>query len=217
MIKHHPDVNLLVDYVSGNLSPAKAACIAAHNSYCGICRKTTFQLETLGAELFKGLECQSVSSSTFDSVLARLDKPPSSQSTQWESKDESFPLVLKKLMSKEFADLEWRRVTSSLSVSQLDTGDSKHECALYQIAAGGKIPEHDHEGAEMTVVISGGFSDRQGVYHKGDFIFREKDQIHAPTALESEDCICLAVSDAPLRFTGWKYRWMNPFLRFSAG
>jgi putative transcriptional regulator len=55
------------------------------------------------------------------------------------------------------------------------------------------------------------------VYHKGDFIFREKDQIHAPTALESEDCICLAVSDAPLRFTDWKYRWMNPFLRFSAG
>ena len=217
MIKHHPDVNLLVDYVSGNLSPAKAACIAAHNSYCGICRKTTFQLETLGAELFKGLECQSVPNSTFDAVLARLDKSPSSQSAQLESKDESFPRVLKKLMSKEFADLEWRRVTSALSVSQLDAGDSKHECALYQIAAGGKIPEHDHKGAEMTVVISGGFSDRQGVYHKGDFIFREKDQIHAPTALESEDCICLAVSDAPLRFTDWRYRWMNPFLRFSTG
>ena len=216
MIKHHPDVNLLVDYVSGNLSPAKAACIAAHNSYCGICRKTTFQLETLGAELFNGLESQEVPNSTFDSVLVRLEKSPASQGEQVESKDESFPLVLRKLMSKEFADLEWRKVTSALSVSQLHTGDLKHECALYQIAAGGKIPEHDHKGAEMTVVISGGFSDRQGVYHKGDFIFREKDQIHAPTALESEDCICLAVSDAPLRFTDWRYRWMNPFLRFSA-
>ena len=216
MIKHHPDINLLVDYVSGNLSPAKAACIAAHNSYCGICRKTTFQLETLGAELFKGLESQKIPDSTFDSVLARLEESPVSQGEQVKSKNESFPLVLRKLMSKEFADLEWRKVTSALSVSQLHTGDLEHECALYQIAAGGKIPEHDHKGAEMTVVISGGFSDRQGVYHKGDFIFREKDQIHAPTALESEDCICLAVSDAPLRFTDWKYRWMNPFLRFSA-
>ncbi len=217
MIKHHPDVNLLVDYVSGNLSPAKAACIAAHNSYCGICRKTTFQLETLGAELFKGLEAEEVPNSTFDSVLARLEKSPVSQSEQVESKDESFPLVLRKLMSKDFADLEWRKVTSALSVSQLHTGDLKHECALYQIAAGGKIPEHDHEGAEMTVVISGGFSDRQGVYHKGDFICRERNQIHAPTALESEDCICLAVSEAPLRFTDWRYRWMNPFLPFRAG
>ena len=217
MIKHHPDVNLLVDYVSGNLSPAKAACISAHNSYCGICRKTTFQLETLGAELFKDLESPPVPNSTFDSVLSRLENSPPSQSQLVNSKEESFPLVLKKLMSKEFEDLEWRKVTNALSVSHLHTGDLSHECALYQIAAGGKIPEHDHKGAEMTVVISGGFSDRQGVYHKGDFIFREKDQIHAPTALESEDCICLAVSDAPLRFTDWKYRWMNPFLRFSAG
>ncbi len=217
MIKHHPDVNLLVDYVSGNLSPAKAACIAAHNSYCGICRKTTFQLETLGAELFKDLDSSSVRDSTFESVLARLENLPTSQSEPQGSKQESFPIVLKKLMSKEFKDLEWRKVTSALSVSQLHTGDLEHECALYQIAAGGKIPEHDHKGSEMTVVISGGFSDRQGVYHKGDFIFREKDQIHAPTALESEDCICFAVSDAPLRFTDWRYRWINPFLRFSAG
>ena len=77
-------------------------------------------------------------------------------------------------MSKDFSDLEWRKVTNALSVSQLHTGDLKHECALYQIAAGGKIPEHDHKGAEMTVVISGGFSDRQGVYHKGGFYFSRK-------------------------------------------
>ena len=103
MIKHHPDVSLLVDYVSGNLSPAKAACISAHNSYCGICRKTTFQLETLGAELFKGLESQEVSNSTFDSVLARLDKPPSSQSAQAPGSDDqgTFFLLARNLMGPD--------------------------------------------------------------------------------------------------------------------
>ncbi len=216
MIKHHPDVNLLVEYVSGNLSPAKAACIAAHNSYCGICRKTTFQLEALGAELFKDLEAHPAEKSTLDEVLAQIEDTPPKRMEPVNSNRKSFPLVLEKLMREEFEDLEWRKVSSSLSVSQLYTGDSSHECALYQIGAGGKIPEHDHKGSEMTVVISGGFSDRQGVYHKGDFICREKDQIHAPTALESEDCICLAVSDAPLRFTDWRYRWIQPFLRFSS-
>jgi putative transcriptional regulator len=41
--------------------------------------------------------------------------------------------------------------------------------------------------------------------------------VHAPTAVQSEDCICLAVLDAPLKFTGWKYRWMNPFLQLRTG
>jgi putative transcriptional regulator len=35
--------------------------------------------------------------------------------------------------------------------------------------------------------------------------------------VQSEDCICLAVLDAPLKFTGWQYRWMNPFLRLQPG
>lgn len=217
MIKHHPDVNLLVDYVSGNVSIAKSVCIAAHNGYCGICRKSTFQLEALGAELFTALDSDTVSNSTFEAVLDKLEEKPQIQSKALNPKEDSFPLVLNKLMRDGFKDLKWRKITSALSVSQLYTGDLNHECALFQIVAGGKIPEHDHKGTEMTVVISGGFSDRRGVYHQGDFICWERHQIHAPTALESEDCICLAVSEAPLRFTGWRYRWMNPFLRFSAG
>ena len=69
----------------------------------------------------------------------------------------------------------------------------------------------------MTLILEGGFSDGDGVYHKGDFLFRDADHSHAPTALQSEDCICLAVLDAPLKFTGWKHRWMNPFVQLHPG
>ena len=65
----------------------------------------------------------------------------------------------------------------------------------------------------MTLVLEGGFSDADGSYHAGDFIYRQPGDVHAPTALQSEDCICLAVLDAPLKFTDWKFRWMNPFLK----
>jgi putative transcriptional regulator len=67
------------------------------------------------------------------------------------------------------------------------------------------------------VVLEGGFSDDRGTYHPGDFTFRQAGEAHAPRALPGQDCICLAVLDAPLRFTGWKHRWMNPFLTLHAG
>ena len=68
----------------------------------------------------------------------------------------------------------------------------------------------------MTLVLQGGFSDDSGSYGVGDFTFRSGSDRHSPRAFADEDCICLAVLDAPLRFTGWKHRWMNPFLRLQA-
>ena len=65
----------------------------------------------------------------------------------------------------------------------------------------------------MTLILQGGFSDAHGSYRKGDFLVRRQGDVHAPTALQSEDCICLVVLDAPLKFTDWKFRWLNPFLK----
>ena len=214
MTRHHPDVNLLLEHVSGTLPLAQSACIAVHNSFCGICRKTTSQLESLGAEMVTCLDDAPISAKTRELVLESLDKD--SLPSVGHAAPGNPPFV-KRLIQGDFDDLEWRKVTGALSVSHFKTGDESYECALYQITAGGRIPEHDHNGPEMTVVLRGGFSDKQGVYHPGDFIYRDRHQVHSPTALESEDCLCFAVTEAPLRFTGWRYRWMNPFLRFNAG
>ena len=177
----------------------------------------TLQLEAVGAELFRRLDPDLVVNSTRETVFSKTDDTLPDHCRIGDRPEDSFPPVLNKRIKGNFRSLEWRRMTNALSVSQLHTGDVNHECALYQIAAGGRIPEHDHNGTEMTVVIRGGFSDTRGVFHEGDFICWEKGQIHSPTALESEDCICLAVSEAPLRFTGWRYRWMNPFIGFNVG
>jgi putative transcriptional regulator len=37
---------------------------------------------------------------------------------------------------------------------------------------------------------------------------------HCPIADEEGDCLCLAVTDAPLRLTGRFGRFLNPFIRF---
>ena len=45
---------------------------------------------------------------------------------------------------------------------------------------------------------------------------RDASAEHTPTASKSADCICVGVLDAPIRFTGWPMRPLNPFLRLEA-
>jgi len=218
MAKFHPNTDLLTEHAAGNLPLAQAACVSAHMNYCEQCRRTSGRLQSLGAALFEELHAEPVGDTLLNAVLARLDDAPTlsfAASRGWAAG--KTPAILQRLMRGDLTELVWKKITSSLSISYLKTGDPDFEMALYHIKAGGKIPEHTHRGSEMTLVLEGGFSDADGSYHQGDFLLREPTDVHAPTALQSEDCICLAVLDAPLRFTGWKHRWMNPFLQLRAG
>jgi len=218
MAKFHPSVDLLTEYVAGILPLAQSACISAHLNYCPQCQQQSARLQDLGAVLFDSLTPVPVGDALLNTVLARLDEePPLSYRRAQDPAVGRLPALLQRLMKGDFSELSWNKITSSLRISYLKTGDPGYEFALYHIKAGGKIPEHTHRGSEMTLVLQGGFSDSAGSYHEGDFLFREASDTHAPTALQSEDCICLAVLDAPLRFTSWKYRWMNPFLQLRAG
>ena len=48
---------------------------------------------------------------------------------------------------------------------------------------------------------------------RGDVAEADPSVNHQPVADPGEDCICLAVTDAPLRLTGPFGRLLNPFLR----
>lgn len=213
MAKLHPNLDLITEFSAGTLPLAQAACISVHVGDCEHCRNLTEQLTQVATMLFEKLDPQAVNETQLDAVLSRLDEQAPLEYPRIAERDDSTPGILQRLMSRDFSDLSWKKMGSSLRISYLRTGDPSHEFALYHIKAGGRIPEHAHRGSEMTLILTGGFSDSQGSYHQGDFIYREPGDVHAPTALQSEDCICLAVLNAPLKFTDWKFRWMNPFLK----
>ncbi len=217
MATFHPSVELLTDYAAGSLPVAQSACVAAHLNYCDECRLTVMQLQNVGAALFEANEPAAVGDVLLNRVLARLDEAAPLHYSQAAGDDSSAtPALLQRLMQGDFSDLPWRKITDALHITRLQTGDPAYEFALYHIKAGGTIPDHEHRGNEMTLVLEGGFSDDLGTYHPGDFTCRSGDDQHAPTALADQDCICLSVLDAPLKFKGWKYRWMNPFLSLQA-
>jgi putative transcriptional regulator len=153
--------------------------------------------------------------------MARLEEEPEPLRYQTpdgtrDSGKEDYPPLIQRLMQGDYKDLKWKNLSKKVHISRLRTGDVDNEFALYRIDAGASIPKHTHKGTELTLVLEGGFSDDQGHYEVGDFIMRDAEQQHSPTATGDRDCICIGVLDAPIRFTDWKYRPINPFLKLQA-
>lgn len=217
MVSHHPHVDILTEHAAGVLPLAQSACVSAHMNYCASCNRTVTQLQQVGEALFCAADPEPVGDALLERVMARLDEEAPLSYARGGLDEHGTPALISRLMRGDFSDISWKKVTDALRQSLISTGDPNFEFSLMHIAAGGEIPEHGHRGSEMTLVLQGGFSDDAGSYHPGDFIFRGPGDTHAPRAFADEDCICLAVVDQPLKFTGLKYRWMNPFLRLQAG
>ena len=71
-----------------------------------------------------------------------------------------------------------------------------------RVRAGKAVPQHTHEGNELTLVLEGSFHDELGRYARGDLAITDPTVEHRPVADEGQDCLCLAVTDARLRLTG---------------
>jgi putative transcriptional regulator len=122
------------------------------------------------------------------------------------------PRALRRLVPSGLEALEWSRA-GALRTSRLAFGDRAREVTLQHIAAGGRVLEHGHRGNEITVVLRGSFSDRDGCYGEGDFMLRGPQHVHRPEVGTGGDCLCLAVLDAPLRLAGLLGVVANPFMR----
>jgi putative transcriptional regulator len=220
VINKHPDHNLLVEYTAGSLSIAPAISITTHLQFCDKCRQLTRSLTEIGGELLEESDSIPVSEGLLEQVLSCLEDPvnsvePISSDAKQEVDDvvSSLPKFMQQFLQE--GSLTWKFLSPSLKTAAISVGEEIHELALHKIKSGGKAPEHNHSGSEITVVLKGSFSDEDGVYHPGDFIVREAGEIHRPFATRNEDCICLSVLAGPIKLTGLK-RVLNPFLSFSA-
>ena len=75
------------------------------------------------------------------------------------------------------------------------------------------MPDHGHRGIELTLVLQGAFRDETDRFARGDVEIADEALVHTPTAEEGDPCICLAVTDAPLRFNSLIPRMLQPFLK----
>jgi putative transcriptional regulator len=210
----HPDSEWLEQFAAGSLGVGQALCVSVHLAQCPACRRDVDAMQTLGGALMTSLGTADVPASLLDDVLAAIDRQPvQPPSAPAQAAASDVPAPLRKLIPDGFDGLTWSRLLPSMQLAVLDVGDPRCQVSLQRVRAGGRIARHDHRGTELTLVLRGGFSDDRGVYEPGDFLVREQRQRHQPIVHQNEECICLAVLDAPVRFTGPLMRWVNPFLR----
>lgn len=234
--QHHPDKNLLVEFAAGTLAPAQAIAISAHLHYCVRCRNEVATLEAVGGALLSITPEQTPKNTdatpmpSFDDLMTRIDEQDKTTTTVKNNSaslnasneaTQAHPALHQKLpraVSKMLRNkpIQWKRVTAELKSSSLTAGQDQYAVSLQKIAAGGKVPEHDHRGSEMTVVLKGSFSDEDNAYQLGDFLLKNPGDIHRPMSASNEDCLCLAVEEAPVKLTGLLTRLLNPFLRIRA-
>lgn len=122
------------------------------------------------------------------------------------------PKALQSFIGMSLSDVPWKMVMPGLSEYKLPDKDGA-EVSLIRIDGGRAVPVHTHHGAEITLVLQGGFADEHGHYGVGDISFADDDINHKPIADKGEPCICFAVVDAPVELTGPIGRLMNPFRR----
>ena len=237
----HPDIHWLTDYAAGNLPLSQALCISVHLSFCSQCQAEIEQLNSLGGLMLnKALSAESASTESFNTVAADVQNAANQQKQDSDvsaatrlkvldlinsdlselsvpeaapANDSELPNCLDKLLPHGLDDLRWKKLSTSLSVARLEAGDTQREVALHRIKAGGGVANHDHHGREVTVVLTGSFSDQEGLYLPGDFLVKESGESHRPMASEDSECVCLSVLEAPVKFTGPLTRMINPFLR----
>jgi putative transcriptional regulator len=223
MINHHPKIELLMQHVNGELPASISAGIKIHSDFCQQCSKQIEELTKHQAELsFEqtltdnaeyDIEHDVDAKTMLDNIMqmepdfepeVRLDNAPISVS--FRGVEYTLPNVMKKMTLGKPLQI------GKLSRSRILLDEGHIRSSLLRIEAGGTIPEHTHNGYEITLLLEGSFKDEMGEYFAGDFIVLDKNHQHQP--ISEQGCLCYTVVSDSLHFTQGINKLLNPIGSF---
>ena len=226
IIHHHLSDTTLGAFTAGALSEAISLVAASHISICPSCRKRLEKLEELGGVQLQSSEPEFMSKESLQKVMTKLGKQELRQesnldnasmhlSSDGPSSHESnlnIPQPLQTYVPSRLEDFEWKSLAPGIeyfAISALKTAGGT--LSMLRISPGVNIPEHGHQGIELTQVLKGSFSDSVGCFSVGDIADLDDDIKHQPIVDSNESCVCLIASEAPLKFTGLVPRLVHYF------
>ncbi|MEX0282029.1 MAG: ChrR family anti-sigma-E factor [Arenibacterium sp.] len=210
-IKHHLSDELLLGYSAGILPEAFSLMVATHISLCDDCRAQVEAYDALGGELIDA-DSIAMNADSLDAVFSAIDSGTQARFKRKTSRCTVLPQPLQDYVGGGIDAVRWRPVGMGVKQAILKTEKGATARLLY-IPAGAGVPDHGHQGNEFTMVLQGGFSDEIDHFTRGDVETADEHVNHTPIADIGEDCICLAVTDAPLKFNGLVPRMLQPLLR----
>ncbi|NRB00464.1 MAG: cupin domain-containing protein [Rhodobacteraceae bacterium] len=213
-IKHHLNDALLMAYSAGALPEAFDLVVATHISLCDECRARLEAFDTLGGVVLEACAEVSMSDTSLEATLALIAAQDTGSEIIAEPAKAStgiFPKPLQDYVGGDLDAVNWKALGGGVRQAVLPTTRDA-SVRLLHIPAGMKMPDHGHHGTELTLVLQGAFEDEDGYFARGDVEIADEDMNHTPVAAEGEDCICLAATDARLRFNRLLPRMAQPFM-----
>lgn len=207
-IVHHIPEDMLAAYAAGTLPHGFAVVVAAHVSLCPDCRAALEAHHAAGGVLLESAGSVSVSDRLKADLLSRLDEPFTPEPVYERSGVYPGPVV----QALKGRAPRWKSLGMGVRQDIL-SNDAQSSVRLLYIPGGQAVPDHSHHGLELTLVLQGSFHDETGRFGVGDLEIADDTLEHTPIADEGEPCICLAATDAPLRFRALVPRLLQPFFR----
>ena len=174
-------------------------------------------MEAFGGQLMSAVAPVPVKRDLYESIVAATnavvkDDVPARPAADSLDSAPILPEPLRSYLGGDICSLEWQRLGFGAYQCLVPTNDEETTARLLRIPAGRPVPTHSHGGPELTLVLSGAFSDTTGTYGRGDLQEADEYLNHQPHAAAGEDCICLAVTNAPLRFKSLAARMVQPLI-----
>jgi putative transcriptional regulator len=211
-IRHHISDPVLMAYAAGELAEAFNLIVATHVSMCDECRAQLAAFEAVGGAVIDVQDEVAMSGSALEATLSRIDLTPQATTRVRRQARGIFPAPLADYVGADLASVGWTSLGAGVRQAILPT-DARATARLLYIPAGARMPDHGHRGMEMTLVLQGAFADQNDRFGPGDIEFADEAMEHTPVAEAGQDCVCLAVTDAPLRFSGIVPRLVQGWFR----
>jgi putative transcriptional regulator len=174
-----------------------------------------YEAEAIGGSLMENIIPEILEQDTYEKTLAIVqneEQLPKPSVFSQNSYSNVLPYPLREYTGTDLDRLPWKKLGKDAFHIPLVKGSGGEIARLLKIQEGRAVPEHGHNGTELTMVLSGSFSDESGQFVRGDVETADIDVIHQPSADAGEDCICLVVTDAPLEFTSPLARLFQRFV-----
>ncbi|KJV34780.1 ChrR family anti-sigma-E factor [Luteibacter yeojuensis] len=214
--RHHLHVTTLMGFATGALTPAFTAVVAAHLSLCPECRARLALADAVGGQLVEQQHGLSLTAGAADAMRERLtvshEEPAVAPAAEDHVPSPSpMPVSLRPYFGRSLSTLPWRWIGPGIHRVSVRLA-SDEQLTLLRIAPGRSLPVHSHEGRELTLILSGAYDDALGHFAPGDVADLDEDTEHQPITSRGTACICVAATDAPLRFAGWMARTLQRVL-----
>lgn len=214
-VTHRLGDEWLMTYAAGGLTEGQSLLVASHLSFLDDTGTRLALAEAAGGALIDTLSPDRMAPDALAQTLARLDMPdtPSPAAAPRSAGDDPLPAPLRDWLGCGVDDLKWSFLGPGMKKVKLWRGGPGDQ-RLWMLRAqpGVQVPKHGHRGTELVLVLKGSFSDPHGRFRPGDVEESDDTRMHALGIDEGEECICLALTEGPIRFESWIARAIQPFI-----